>query len=257
MDLPVNRFKRAIRAGRQQIGLWCSIPGGTVAEVLAGAGYDWIVFDTEHSPGDPASVLGQLQAAAPYPVSAVVRPTTNDAAEIKRYLDVGAQTLLIPYVQDADEARAAVEAMRYAPAGVRGVSGWTRATRFGRIPDYARRASDELCLIVQVETAEALDRIDAIAAVDGVDGLFIGPADLAASMGHPGNPMHPAVVGAIEAAIGRIRAAGLPAGILTLDRAFAQRCMGLGTVFTAVGTDGGILSGGADALRAAFPVEPG
>ena len=252
MDLPVNRFKRAIRDGRQQIGLWCSIPGGTVAEVLAGAGYDWIVFDTEHSPGDPASVLAQLQAAAPYPVSAVVRPTTNDVAEIKRYLDIGAQTLLIPYVQDAEEARAAVAATLYAPAGLRGVSGWTRATRFGRIPDYAGRASGELCLLVQVETAEALERIDAIAAVEGVDGLFIGPADLAASMGHAGDPMHPEVVSAVEGAIGRIRAAGKPAGILTLDHAFAGRCMALGTVFTAVGTDGGILSRGADALRAAF-----
>ena len=256
MDLPVNRFKRAIRDGRQQIGLWCSIPGGTVAEVLAGAGYDWIVFDTEHSPGDPASVLAQLQAAAPYPVSAVVRPTTNDVAEIKRYLDIGAQTLLIPYVQDADEARAAVAAMRYAPAGLRGVSGWTRATRFGRIPDYARRAADELCLIVQVETAEALARIDAIAAVEGVDGLFIGPADLAASLGHAGDLMHPEVVAAVEGAIARIRAAGKPAGILTLDRAFAARCVGLGTVFTAVGTDGGLLSSAADALRAAFPGAP-
>ena len=256
MDLPVNRFKRAIRDGRQQIGLWCTIPGGTVAEVLAGAGYDWIVFDTEHSPGDPDSVLAQLQAAAPYPVSAVVRPTSNDVAEIKRYLDIGAQTLLIPYVQDAEEARAAVAAMRYAPAGLRGVSGWTRATRFGRIPDYARRAADELCLIVQVETAEALERIDAIAAVEGVDGLFIGPADLAASLGHAGDLMHPEVVAAVEDGIARIRAAGKPAGILTLDQAFATRCIALGTVFTAVGTDGGILSRGADALRNAFPGAP-
>ncbi|WP_237477849.1 aldolase/citrate lyase family protein [Lichenibacterium dinghuense] len=253
MNLPVNRFKRAIREGRQQIGLWCTIPGGTVAEVLAGAGYDWIVFDTEHTPGDPASVMGQLQAAAPYPVSAVVRPAGNDTVEIKRYLDVGAQTLLIPYVQDAEEARAAAAAVRYAPAGLRGVSGWTRATRYGRVPDYARRAADEICLLVQVETAEALERIDAIAAVDGVDGLFIGPADLAASMGHAGDPMHPEVIAAVEGAIGRIRAAGKPAGILTLDAAFAARCMALGTVFTAVGTDGGILSRGADALRASFP----
>lgn len=253
MDLPANRFKRAIRAGRQQIGLWCSLPGGTVAEVLAGAGYDWIVFDTEHSPGDPASVLAQLQAAAPYPVSAVVRPTSNDTAEIKRYLDIGAQTLLIPYVQNAAEARAAVAAMLYAPVGLRGVSGWTRANRFGRVADYARRAAEELCLLVQVETAEALERIEDIAAVEGVDGLFIGPADLAASLGHAGDPMHPAVIAAVEGAIGRIRAAGKPAGILTLDRAFAERCMALGTVFTAVGTDGSLLSRGADALRAAFP----
>ena len=253
MDMPVNRFKRALREGRQQIGLWCTIPGGTVAEVLAGAGYDWIVFDTEHTPGDAGTVLRQLQAAAPYPVSAVVRPVTNDPALIKHFLDVGAQTLLIPYVQDAGEARAAVTAMRYAPAGMRGVSGWTRANRYGRVPDYAARAADELCLLVQVETAEALGQIEAIAAVDGVDGLFIGPADLAASLGHGGDPAHPDVVRAVEDAIGRITAAGKPAGILTLDRDFARRCMDLGTRFTAVGTDGSLLSRGADALRAVFP----
>ena len=257
MDLPVNRFKRALRDGRQQIGLWCSIPGGTVAEVLAGAGYDWIVFDTEHSPGDPLTVLEQLQAAAPYPVSAVVRPPTNDAVLIKRFLDIGAQTLLIPYVQDAEEARAAAAAMLYPPAGVRGVSGWTRATRFGRVPDYARRAAAELCLLVQVETAEALGEVEAIAAVQGVDGIFIGPADLAASMGHVGDPMHPEVTAAVEGAIRRIRACGLPAGILTLDAGFARRCMEVGPLFTAVGTDGGILSRGADALRAAFPAAAG
>ncbi|MCW6508427.1 aldolase/citrate lyase family protein [Lichenifustis flavocetrariae] len=253
MDLPVNRFKRALREGRQQIGIWCSLPGGTAAEVLAGAGYDWVLFDTEHSPGDPSTVLAQLQAAAPYSVSAVVRPATNDTVLIKRYLDVGAQTLLIPYVQNAEEVRAATSAMLYPPAGLRGVSGWTRANRFGRVTDCARRAAEELCLLVQVETVEALGEIEAIAAVEGVDGIFIGPADLAASMGYPGQPGHPDVSAAVEDAIRRIRGAGKPAGILTLDNAFAQRCIDVGTLFTAVGTDGGILSRGADALRAAFP----
>ena len=176
--------------------------------MLAGAGYDWILFDTEHSPGDPASVLAQLQAAAPYPVSAVVRPTTNDAALIKRYLDVGAQTLLIPYGQNADEARAAVRAVTYPPDGIRGVSGWTRANRFGRVKDYARRAAEEICLLVQVETVEALGEIEAIASVDGVHGIFVGPSDLAASMGHAGQASHPEVVAAVEDAIRRIRAAG-------------------------------------------------
>ena len=252
MDLPLNRFKRALRAGTQQIGLWCSLPGGTPAEVLAGAGYDWILFDTEHSPGDPGTVLEQLQAVAPYPVSAVVRPTTNDAALIKRFLDVGAQSLLIPYVQNADEARAASRAMAYPPAGIRGVSGWTRANRFGRVPGYAERAAEELCLLVQVETSEALREIEAIAAVEGVDGIFVGPADLAASMGYPGQPNHPQVAAAVEDAIRRIRAAGQRAGILTLDNAFAKRCMQIGTLFTAVGTDGSLLSRGADSLRAVF-----
>ncbi|BAQ44540.1 MULTISPECIES: 4-hydroxy-2-oxoheptanedioate aldolase [Methylobacterium] len=247
-----NRFKRALREGRQQIGLWCSLPGSYAAEAVAGSGYDWLLFDTEHSPGDPLTVLAQLQAVAPYPVSAVVRPAANDAVLIKRFLDLGAQTLLIPYVQDEHEARAAVAATRYPPEGVRGVSGLTRATRFGRVPGYATRAAEELCLLVQVETAEALDRIEAICAVDGVDGVFIGPADLAASLGHVGEPGHPAVVAAVEDAVRRILAAGKPAGILTPDTAFAKTCIETGTTFTAVAIDVGVLARGTEALARQF-----
>lgn len=247
-----NRFKRALREGRQQIGLWCSLPGSYAAEAVAGSGYDWLLFDTEHSPGDPLTVLAQLQAVAPYPVSAVVRPAANDAVLIKRFLDLGAQTLLIPYVQDEHEARAAVAATRYPPEGVRGVSGLTRATRFGRVPGYAKRAAEELCLLVQVETAEALDRIEAICAVDGVDGVFIGPADLAASLGHVGEPGHPAVVAAVEDAVRRILAAGKPAGILTPDTAFAKTCIEIGTTFTAVAIDVGVLARGTEALARQF-----
>lgn len=252
MNLPENRFKRALREGRQQIGLWCSLPGSYVAEAVAGSGYDWLLFDTEHSPGDPLTVLAQLQAVAPYDVSAVVRPASNDTVLIKRFLDLGAQTLLIPYVQNAEEARAAVAAMRYAPEGVRGVSGLTRATRFGRIPGYSKHAAEELCLLVQVETREALDQLEAIAAVEGVDGIFIGPADLAASLGHVGDPGHPDVVAAVEDAIGRLRAAGRPAGILTSDIAFAKRCIAIGTVFTAVAIDAGILARGTEAVARQF-----
>ncbi|MEE8626279.1 MULTISPECIES: 4-hydroxy-2-oxoheptanedioate aldolase [Methylobacterium] len=247
-----NRFKRALCEGRQQIGLWCSLPGSYAAEAVAGSGYDWLLFDTEHSPGDPLTVLAQLQAVAPYPVSAVVRPAANDAVLIKRFLDLGAQTLLIPYVQDEHEARAAVAATRYPPEGVRGVSGLTRATRFGRVPGYAKRAAEELCLLVQVETAEALDRIEAICAVDGVDGVFIGPADLAASLGHVGEPGHPAVVAAVEDAVRRILAAGKPAGILTPDTAFAKICIETGTTFTAVAIDVGVLARGTEALARQF-----
>lgn len=252
MNLPENHFKRALREGRQQIGLWCSLPGSYVAEAVAGSGYDWLLFDTEHSPGDPLTVLAQLQAVAPYDVSAVVRPASNDIVLIKRFLDLGAQTLLIPYVQNAEEARAAVAATRYAPDGVRGVSGLTRATRFGRIPGYGKRAAEELCLLVQVETREALDQLEAIAAVDGVDGIFIGPADLAASLGHVGEPGHPEVVAAVEDAIRRLRAAGKPAGILTPDTAFAKRCIEIGTVFTAVAIDAGILARGTEAVARQF-----
>jgi 4-hydroxy-2-oxoheptanedioate aldolase len=252
MMLPVNRFKAGLRAGRQQIGLWNSLPGPMVAELLATCGYDWLVIDTEHAVTDIPDTLAMMQAMAAHPVSAVVRPAWNDPVLIKRCLDLGAQTLVIPFVQTAEEARAAVAAMRYAPRGIRGMAGMTRASGFGRIADYATRAEEELCLIVQVETAEAVDRIAEIAAVDGVDGIFIGPADLAASMGHPGQGRHPEVVAMIERAIRAIVAAGRPAGILTLDPDFARQCMVWGTTFTAVGMDIALLAQAARGLRAGF-----
>jgi 4-hydroxy-2-oxoheptanedioate aldolase len=252
MKLPENRFKRAIAAGRQQIGLWCSLPNPFATEIVAPAGFDWLLLDTEHSPSSVPIVLSQLQAAAPYEVSAAVRAATNDTVLIKRLLDVGAQTLLIPYVQSAAEAERAVLAMRYPPEGIRGVSGLTRATHFGRIDGYFRHAHEELCLIVQVETREALDALERIAAVDGVDGVFIGPADLAASLGYPGEQGHPAVKQAVEDAIRRIRACNKPAGILTPDKAFAQRCIEIGTTFTAVAIDIGILARGAEQVAQEF-----
>jgi len=252
MELPVNRFRQGLREGRQQIGLWNSLPGSYVAEVLAGTGFDWIVVDTEHAPADPLTVLPVLQAMAPYPVAAAVRAAANDAVLIKRLLDLGAQTLVVPYVEDAAQAVAAVAAMRYPPRGIRGVAGQTRASRFGRVAGYARRAEEELCLIVQVETVAAVAAIEAIAAVDGVDGLFIGPADLAASMGHPGEPGHPAVIEAALGAIARIVAAGRPAGVLAQDAAFARACIAAGTTFTAVGSDIGLLVRGAEALARAW-----
>ncbi|MDE3078504.1 MAG: 4-hydroxy-2-oxo-heptane-1,7-dioate aldolase [Paracoccaceae bacterium] len=236
-----NTFKQAIAEGRQQIGLWVTLPSTFTAEALATCGYDWLLFDTEHAIGDPISVFEQLQAAAPYPSHSVVRPSANDPTLIKRILDAGAQSIIVPYVQTVEEAQAAVAAVRYAPQGMRGVAGITRATRYGTIEGYTEAANDDICLIVQCETAATLDRIEAIAAVDGVDGIFIGPADLAATMGHPGNPGHPDVVIAIEDAIRRIRKAGKPAGILTLDPDFVRRCMQIGTVFTAVDVDAAIL----------------
>lgn len=252
MDLPPNAFKRAILAGRQQIGLWCMLPGSFVTEALAGAGFDWLLLDTEHSPADVLTVLPQLQAAAAYDVSCVVRPAANDPVLIKRLLDCGAQSLLIPYVQSVEEARAAVAAVRYPPAGIRGVAGLTRASRFGRVRDYARRAQEEICLLVQVETRKSLDAIEDIAAVEGVDGIFIGPGDLSASLGRPGELFHPEVIAAVEGAIGRVAAAGKPAGVLTYDAAFARRCMELGTLFTAVGADLAILVRGVEQLARDF-----
>jgi 4-hydroxy-2-oxoheptanedioate aldolase len=252
MEMPVNHFKAGLREGRQQIGLWSTLSTAFAAEVVAGAPFDWLLLDTEHSPGDVLTVMAQLQALAGFDVSAVVRPAANDPVLIKRFLDVGAQSLLIPYVQSADEARAAVAATRYPPGGIRGVSALTRATSFGRVKDYPQRAADEIALLVQVETQAGLDAIEAIAAVEGVDGIFIGPGDLAASLGHIGDLKHSKVVAAVEDAITRIVATGKPAGILTGDADFAQRCILLGSTFTAVGVDVGLLARAADDLAGRF-----
>ena len=237
MDLPRNSFKQALAAGRQQIGLWVSLASAYSVEVCAGAGFDWLVIDTEHSPNEVDTTLEQLQACAAYPSHPVVRAAWNDTVLIKRHLDIGAQSLLLPYVQTEAEARSAVAAMRYPPEGVRGVAGSTRATRFGRIKDYSKRAASELCLLVQIETRLGLDNLEAIARVDGVDGLFIGPSDLAASLGHLGDPAHSEVQSAIKDAIARIRACRKAAGILATDDVTTKRYMEWGTTFTAVGLD--------------------
>ncbi|MHB8493194.1 MAG: aldolase/citrate lyase family protein [Casimicrobiaceae bacterium] len=252
MDLPVNRFKRGLAAGRSQIGLWCSLSSHYAIEAVAGAGFDWLLLDMEHSPNDLESLVAQLQAAAAYPTSSVVRVPWNDKVTIKRVLDIGAQTLLIPYVQNADEARAAVAATRYPLAGIRGVGGMTRATRFGRIKDYATRAQDELCVLVQVETEEALGHIEAIAAVDGVDGIFIGPADLHASMGYVGEVANPKVLPVIDDALRRIRKSGKAPGILTTDDPLIRRFIDAGSLFTAVGVDLAMLARGVDQLAARY-----
>ncbi len=252
MDVPVNKFKAKLRARQSQVGLWCGLPGSYAAEIVAPAGFDWLLFDTEHSPSDVLTVLPQLQAVAAYDVAPVVRPAANDPVLIKRFLDIGVQTLLIPYVQNAAEAKAAVDATRYPPEGIRGVSALTRATRFGRVKNYAQQAAHELCVLIQVETREALDHIEAMASIDGVDGIFIGPADLAASFGYAGQPGHPEVVEAIEKAITLLNRLGKPAGILTPDEKFAARCMELGTLFTAVGVDVAVLARGAEALAGRF-----
>lgn len=252
MELPQNRFKQALHAGRAQIGLWSSLSSSYTVEVIAGAGFDWLLLDMEHSPNDLESLLGQLQAAAPYPAHPVVRVPWNDMVAIKRVLDVGAQSLLVPYVCSAEEATAAVSYTRYPPGGVRGVAGTTRATRFGRVEDYARRAQEEICLLVQVETRAALDSIEAICAVDGIDGVFIGPADLHASLGYPGETAHPKVKPLIDEAIRRIRAARKAPGILTPNEADARHWLECGALFVAVGADVGILARGAEALAAKF-----
>ena len=217
MDLPQNSFKHAIAAGRQQIGLWCSLASNYAVEVVAGSGYDWLLLDTEHAPNEIPMVLSQLQAAMENNVHPIVRPAWNDMVLIKRFLDMGVQTLLLPVVNTAEEARAAVAGTRYPPRGVRGFSGSSRSSRFGRIKDYHTRCEDEICVLVQVEIVEGLRNIEAIASVEGIDGVFIGPGDLSAALGHLGNPKHPEVLAAIEDAIRRIQACGKAAGILTGD----------------------------------------
>ena len=252
MNLPQNGFKGALKDGKSQIGLWSSLSSNYSVEVIAGAGFDWILLDCEHSPNDLESLLTQLQAAAPYPTHPVVRVPWNDMVTIKRVLDIGAQSLLVPYVSTAEEARAAVSFTRYPPAGVRGVAGTTRATRFGRVKDYAKRAHEALCLLVQVETEAALANIEAICRVEGIDGVFIGPADLHASMGYTGEIANPDVKPKIDDAIQRIRKCGKAPGILTPNEADARHWLGCGALFVAVGADVGILARGADALAAKF-----
>jgi 4-hydroxy-2-oxoheptanedioate aldolase len=251
MDNPKNRLKQALLKNQTQIGLWSTLSSNYTVEVLAGAGFDWIVLDTEHSPTDLENLLGQLQAVAPYPTAPVVRVPWSDMVNIKRVLDIGAQSLLIPQINTAQEARNAVSFTRYPPVGLRGVAGATRGTRFGRIKNYFKTAHEELCVILQIESREALDNLDAIAAVEGVDGLFIGPADLHASLGYPGERARADVQPIIEGAIKQILKAGKFAGILT-DEAMAQHWIDAGATFVGIGSDVGILARGAEAMAAKF-----
>ncbi|WP_029556189.1 aldolase/citrate lyase family protein [Xanthobacter sp. 91] len=249
MQLPENPFKRALHAGTQQIGLWCAVPSNYVSEILAGAGFDWLVLDTEHAPNELPNVFNQLQSMVGYATQPVVRVPWNDAVTLKRFLDIGTQSFLIPMVQNAEEARAAVAATRYPPDGIRGYAVASRATRFGRIGDYFTRYADEMCVLVQVETMEALEKVEEIAAVPGVDGVFIGPGDLSASMGLLHQPTHPKVVDAIEDGLRCIRAAGNRGGVLVVgDEALARRYMAAGSVFTAVGVDAALFARSAEAL---------
>jgi 4-hydroxy-2-oxoheptanedioate aldolase len=252
MEVPVNHFKRAIKAGRHQLGLWCSLASNVSIEILAGSGFDWLLLDTEHSPNELPMVYSQLQAVMEGTAHPIVRVPWNDMVTIKRYLDAGVQTFLIPTVQTEEEARQAVSFTRYPPRGVRGFASTSRSSRFGRIKDYHTRCEEEICVLVQIETLSGLGNLEAITRVDGVDGAFIGPGDLSAGLGYLGNPGHPEVQRVIEDAMRRIKACGKAPGILTGDEAFARRCMALGCLFTAVGSDSGILARGSEQLAAKF-----
>ena len=247
-----NAVKRALREGRQQIGLWSTLGSAIAAEVLRDAGFDWILFDTEHSPNDVVTVLPQLHAMQGGTTSAVVRPVWNDPLVFKRFLDIGVQTFLVPWIQSADEARKAVAATRYPPHGLRGVATTIRANRYGKVKDYLARANDEICIIAQIETRAAVEQIEAIAAVDGIDALFIGPSDLSADMGHLGDNGHPEMRAAIGAAVARILRSGKAAGILAPVEADARHWLDAGCLFVGVGNDTGVLARQTEALAGRF-----
>ena len=247
-----NRFRQALLARQRLIGCWCSLANPVTTEVLGLAGFDWLLLDAEHAPNDVTTLIPQLLALKDSPSAPVVRPPWNDTVVIKRLLDAGFYNFLIPYVESAEEARRAVAATRYPPAGVRGVSVSQRQNRYGTVPDYLTSINENIALMVQIESAAGLGAVDAIAAVDGVDGIFVGPSDLAAAMGHLGNAAHPEVQQAIRHIFERARAAGKPSGILAPVEADARRYIEWGADFVAVGSDLGLFRAATQALRDKF-----
>jgi 4-hydroxy-2-oxoheptanedioate aldolase len=251
--MPANVFKQALQSGRTQIGLWMGTADPSLAELLANTGFDWLLIDAEHSPNDPRSVLPLLQAIAPYPVHPIVRPVQGAPELIKQYLDIGAQTLLLPMIETADDAARVVAATRYPTRGIRGVaSATTRASRWSRIDHYFERCDAEMCVLVQVESVKGLRNLPAIAAVDGVDGVFFGPADLAGSMGLIGKPADPLVLAAIADGIAAVKSAGKASGTLTVDAQLARAFLAMGAQFVAVGVDTLLLAKAATELAVAF-----
>lgn len=252
-----NPFKAALAARQPQIGLWLSMATPYLAEVSATAGFDWLLIDGEHAPNDLQTTLHALQVLGSYPSQPVVRAVSGEVPLIKQLLDIGAKTLLVPMVDSAEQARTLVSATRYPPQGIRGVgSAVARASLWSSRTDYLDVADDEVCLLVQAETVTALQNLEEICAVDGIDGVFIGPADLAASMGHRGRPGDPEVQAAIEGAIRTIIASGKAAGTLTSDPALARRYLELGCTFVATGVDVLMYANAARKLAASFREQP-
>lgn len=246
-------FAAAIAGDRPQVGMWVSTASAYCAEICAGSGLDWLLIDAEHSPNDLRSVLAQLQAVAAYPVHPVVRPPIGDPVLIKQLLDIGVQSLLVPMVESQDAARRMVEATRYPPHGIRGVgSALARASRWNRSPGYLGSASEGITLLVQVESVAGLEALESIATEDGVDGVFIGPADLAASLGHLGEPDHPEVVRRVDDAISTVARLGTAVGVNAFDEARAWRCIELGCRFVLVGADVTMLARGSEELAVRY-----
>ncbi|HTZ78326.1 MAG TPA: HpcH/HpaI aldolase/citrate lyase family protein [Stellaceae bacterium] len=250
--LPPNRFKRGLAAGTPQIGFWLNFASPTVTEVCAGAGFDWLLIDMEHSPNELPDVVNHLRAMEGGTAEPVVRVPWNEPVIVKRLLDQGARSFLFPFVQSAEEARRAVAATRYPPKGIRGFAGTTRANRYARVPEYAKRAEEDICVLVQTETRKAVGEIEEMAKIEGLDGIFIGPADLAADMGHIGNTQHAEVQAAIIEAGQRIKKAGKAPGFLSLREDETRKVLGAGFVFVAVGTDVALFARQVDALAQKF-----
>ena len=249
MPAPVNPFKQALNAGETVFGCWLGLADPFSAELMGTAGFDWLVIDSEHAPNDLRSILTQLQVLEASPSHAVVRVTVGETYMIKQALDAGAQTILVPMVDSADQARQLVRDVTYPPHGDRGVGyALTRAARFSQTADYGTTADAQTCLLVQVENRKGIAALDDILAVEGIDGVFIGPADLAADMGHMGNPLHADVQSVIMDALLRIRAAGKAPGILSTNDKMTHEALDAGAQFVAVGADVLLLSHSAQAL---------
>jgi 2-dehydro-3-deoxyglucarate aldolase len=244
-----NSFRQRLRAGETLIGCWCSLANPITTEVLGVAGFDWLLLDGEHSPNDVTTFIPQLMALKDSSSAPIVRPSWNDTVEIKRLLDAGFYNFLIPMVESAEEARRAVAATRYPPHGVRGVSTSQRGNRYGTVDDYFKGINEQICVLVQIESRKGLEAAAEITAVDGVDGVFVGPADLSAALGHLGDPNHPEAQAAIAHIFGIVKAAGKSSGILAPVEADARRYLDMGVGFIAVGSDLGVFRSGTQALR--------
>lgn len=256
VPMPLNGFRRGLATGEPQYGLWVSLADPVAAEIAAWSGYDWVLIDGEHAANDARTVLAQLQAVQATATSPIVRPPSGDPVRIKQFLDVGAQSLLVPMIDDAEQAAAVVAATRYPPRGIRGVAS-TRASRWGRAEGYWERADEELCVVVQVESQTGLANIEQIAAVEGVDAVFVGPADLGASMGYLGRPTHPDVRAVVAGAIARIVATGTPAGVLATTREAAVEYVHAGATMVGLGMDTALLVRGALDLRRSMDAPEG
>jgi len=247
MDMPRNQFKRRLGEPGVQYGIWVSLADAVAAEISAGAGFDWLVIDGEHSPNDIRSSLAQLQAVQASEVSPIARIVRGDTHRVKHHLDIGFQTILVPMVDTAEHAAEMARALRYPPAGVRGVA-TTRAARWGRVENYHGQANDEVCLVIQIETQRAIDNLDEMLRVEGVDAFFIGPSDLAAALGHLGQPSAPAVRAAVVDLIGRIRDAGRPCGVLATTPETAAEYRSAGANFIGVAVDTALLARATSAI---------